>query len=83
MIGAVYRHIGGNECYDRLERGFAAMQQMISNDQNEEIANLFNLCNEIENTSDEQTFFLSISDFYSSLTQFEQWVSLTLQYFFI
>lgn len=74
LAGAVYRHIGGNECYDRIDRGFAAMEQMIANGQNEDLADMFHLCNDIESALDVQLFFSTMADFYSSFTQFERYV---------
>lgn len=76
LAGAIYRHIGGHECYDRIERGFAAMEQMISDGRNEDLADMLHLCDEIDGALDIQLFFLILSDFYSSFTQFEQYVQL-------
>lgn len=50
------------------------MEAMIANGQNEELADMFQMCNEIESTQDVQLFFLTLSDFYSTLTQFERYV---------
>lgn len=71
LAGAVYRHIGGVECYNRIEGGFAAMERMIANGQNADLGAMFHLCNEIT-TQDVPFFFQAMSDFYSSLTQFER-----------
>lgn len=76
LAGAVYRHVGGNECYDRFESGFASMEQMIADGQNEDLADMFTLCNEIDSAQNIQLFFFAMSEFYSSLTQFERWLSI-------
>lgn len=82
LAGAVYRHIGGNECYNRIEGGFAAMEQMITNGQNEDLADMFHLCYELK-PQDVRFLFQAMSDYYSSLTQFERYVSTEYQPFYV
>lgn len=73
LTGATYRQIGGNACYECLERGFADMEEMIANGQSSRLADIFHLCNGIEGIQDVQLFFTVMSDFYSSFTQFERY----------
>lgn len=72
LSGAVYRHIGGAECYNVLERGFAQMERMLDDDLHEEIEEIFHLCGDIETVQDRQIFFATMSAFYSLLAQFDQ-----------
>lgn len=78
LAGDIYRHIGGDECYDRVEGGFAAMEDMIANGQSSALADMFHLCNDIESTADVQLFFTIMSDFYSTFTQFERYGTRTV-----
>lgn len=72
LSGAVYRHIGGNECYNIIQRGFAEMEEMVTYGRTRELAQMFFLCNEIEDELDIQMFFSTLSEFYSLLAQFDQ-----------
>jgi hypothetical protein len=72
LAGAVYRHVGGNECYENIERGFAEMERMVYNNEAEELADMFHLCNEIEDVLDIQIFFSIMSEVFSLLAQFDQ-----------
>lgn len=74
LSGGVYRHVGGNECYNIIERGFAEMEEMVTYGRTQELAQMFFLCNEIEDILDVQMFFSTISEFYSLLAQFDQYV---------
>lgn len=71
LSGAVYRHVGGNECYENIERGFAQMERMATEDP-EGLADMFRLCNEIEDDLDIQIFFSAMSEVFSLLAQFDQ-----------
>jgi len=72
LSGAVYRHVGGNECYENIERGFAQMEQMVAAGQFEEISELFHLCNVFDDEQDPQVFFSFASEVFSLLAQFDQ-----------
>lgn len=72
MSGAVYRHIGGNECYENIERGFADLERMVADGLNTEISQMFFLCNIFEDELDSQLFFSLISEVFSLLAQFDQ-----------
>lgn len=71
LVGAVYRHVGGNECYENIERGFAEMERMITTDR-EGLEDLFHLCNDIEDENDIQIFFSVMSEVFALLAQFDQ-----------
>lgn len=43
-IGAAFRRLGGDSCYNALEAGFNATQDMISAGQWTEVSQYFNLC---------------------------------------
>lgn len=43
-IGAAFRRVGGDSCYDALEAGFNATQDMIDAGQWTELSQYFNLC---------------------------------------
>lgn len=72
LSGAVYRHVGGNECYENIERGFAEMEQMVADGRNAEISELFHLCNVFDDELDTQVFFSLMSEVFSLLAQFDQ-----------
>lgn len=72
LSGAVYRHVGGTQCYDIIERGFAQMERMVALGNNQQLAEMFFLCNEIEDELDIQMFFSTLSEFFSLLAQFDQ-----------
>ncbi len=72
LSGAVYRHVGGNQCYENIERGFAEMEQMVANGSVVALADMFHLCNEIEDDLDVQIFFSAMSEVFSLLAQFDQ-----------
>lgn len=75
MSGAVYRHIGGNTCYETIERGFADMERMIEYGRNEELSRMFNMCDNVEGGLDDpdvQMFFSVLSEFFSLMAQFDQ-----------
>lgn len=72
LSGAVFRHIGGNECYENIERGFAEMEQMVADNRLAELATMFQLCDVIEDELDIQMFFSVMSEFFSLLAQFDQ-----------
>jgi len=76
LSGAVYRHIGGDACYNRLERGFAQASQMIDDGLDDDVEEMFHLCGEIETEQDIQIFFATLSAFYSLLAQFDELVSI-------
>jgi hypothetical protein len=76
LAGAVYRHIGGNACYDMLERGFAQTEQMIADGLSEEVQEIFFICEDIVTEQDIQIFFATISAFYSLLAEFEELVNI-------
>lgn len=72
LSGAVYRHVGGNECYENIERGFAQMEQMVADGRNAEISEMFHLCNVFDDQLDIQLFFSLMSEVFSLLAQFDQ-----------
>jgi len=72
LSGAVYRHVGGNECYDNIERGFAEVEQMVFAGRHQEVSDLFHLCNVFDDELDVQLFFSFISEAFSLLAQFDQ-----------
>lgn len=72
LAGAVYRHVGGNECYDTMERGFLQAEQMIADGEDDEVEEIFHLCGELDSEQDIQIFFATMSAFYSILAQFDQ-----------
>lgn len=74
VAGAVYRRAGGNECYDRLDRGFAEMEAMAANGQLAELGEMFHLCFPLEGENDISTFFYAISEFYSILVQLSDYI---------
>lgn len=74
VAGAVYRRAGGNECYDRLDRGFAEMEEMAANGQLAELSAMFRLCNPLEGQNDIANFFYVISEFYSILVQLSDYI---------
>lgn len=43
-IGAAFRRIGGDSCYNALEAGFNATQAMIDAEEWTEVSQYFNLC---------------------------------------
>ncbi|KAG4065090.1 hypothetical protein HA402_007487 [Bradysia odoriphaga] len=71
LSGAVYRQVGGNECYNVIERGFAEMEEMVQYDRLVYLSDMFNLCDDIEGTLDVQMFFSTLSEFFSLLAQFD------------
>jgi len=72
LSGAVYRHVGGNECYENIERGFAQMEQLMANGGRDALKEMFHLCNDIEDQLDVQIFFSAMSEVFSLLAQFDQ-----------
>lgn len=72
LSGAVYRHVGGNECYENIEAGFAQMEQMVAAGQNAQISEMFHLCNVFDDPQDVQIFFSLMSEVFSLLAQFDQ-----------
>jgi len=72
LSGAVYRHVGGNECYENIERGFAEMEEMVFAGRHSDISELFHLCNVFDDEFDVQLFFSLISEVFSLLAQFDQ-----------
>lgn len=76
LSGAVYRHVGGNDCYERIERGFAQVEEMVAAGNNAEVSELFHLCNVFDDELDSQVFFSLISEAFSLIAQFDEWVSI-------
>lgn len=74
LAGAVYRRAGGNDCYNRLERGFAEMEQMVVNGELAQLSEMFHLCFTLEGENDIANFFYVISEFYSVLVQLSDYV---------
>lgn len=72
LSGAVYRHVGGTQCYENIQRGFAEMEQMVANGSRDALEDLFLLCNDIEDELDVQIFFSLMSEVFSLLAQFDQ-----------
>lgn len=72
LSGAVYRHVGGNECYENIERGFAEVEQMVADGRNAEVSEMFHLCNVFDDELDSQLFFSLISEAFSLLAQFDE-----------
>jgi len=72
LSGAVYRFVGGNDCYQNIERGFAQMEQMVADGLNQEITDMFHLCNVFDDQLDIQLFFSLMSEVFSLLAQFDQ-----------
>lgn len=72
LSGAVYRHVGGSECYQNIERGFAEMERMVADGRNEELSEMFHLCNVFDDELDPQIFFSLMSEVFSLLAQFDQ-----------
>lgn len=73
LVGAVFRHVGGNACYDRLERGFNAMERIVADGQHDELSAMFQLCNGLNDVVvDVQYFFWRVSEIYSAIAQNEQ-----------
>ncbi|KAJ6649828.1 Thymus-specific serine protease [Pseudolycoriella hygida] len=72
LSGAVYRHVGGNECYDNIERGFAQVEEMVFAGRHAEVSEMFHLCNVFDDELDVQLFFSFISEAFSLLAQFDQ-----------
>lgn len=71
LSGAVYRQMGGNACYNIIERGFAELEEMVRYDRTSYLSEMFNLCTYIDGTLDVQTFFSALSEFFSLLVQFD------------
>lgn len=69
FAGESFRSVGGPECYDAIESGFAEMEYMAANGQLERLGEIFNLCDPIENPNDIATFFAVVAEFYSILPQ--------------
>ncbi len=72
LSGAVFRHVGGNACYNVIERGFAELEEMIQYGRNQELTDMFQVCDIIEGDLDVQIFFSTLSEFFSLLAQFDQ-----------
>lgn len=75
LAGATYRYIGGPECYDALEDGFEQMEEMVANQQFEQLAEMFNLCEVVRDRNDISTFFAAIAELYAIITQFATYVN--------
>lgn len=72
LAGAVYRSVGGNECYDKLEEGYKQMEQLVAEEKLDVLSRIFNLCDPLETPNDVGIFFAAISDFYSLFSQFSK-----------
>lgn len=72
LSGAVYRHIGGNTCYNHIQSGFAQMEDMVYNGRQNELREWFHICNEFEDDLDIHMFFSLTSEVFSLLAQFDQ-----------
>lgn len=72
IAGAVYRQVGGNECYDRMDRGFDEMEAMVAAGQLAELSSMFRICETLDSENDVAAFFAVIAEFYSLLAQFSQ-----------
>lgn len=70
LAGQTYRYIGGPECYNALEDGFAQMEAMVAAQQFAELTEMFNLCDVLEDRNDISTFFAAIAELYAIITQF-------------
>lgn len=70
-VGNAYRQYGGNACYDRIQRGFYKMEEMVLAGKLEELREMFNICNVPDTKQDVALLFSSIADFYSRLVQYE------------
>jgi len=72
LSGAVYRHVGGNTCYNHIEQGFAEVEAMVFAGRHADVSELFHLCNVFDDELDVQLFFSLISEVFSLLAQFDQ-----------
>lgn len=72
LSGAAYRSAGGQECYNTIERGFAAMEQYFADGRAEEVDELFHTCDPITSAADEALFLSLVSEFFSIIPQFNQ-----------
>lgn len=69
--GADFREIAGNACYDALEAGFTELEAIAVAGNYSELDRLMNVCDNhyVESENDVSILFLSLSEFFTSVTQ--------------
>lgn len=66
------RLVGGNACADRIQRGFAQVEDLIKQGEYDKVVQDFNLCDStnLSKTLDSQTFLSSVSDTFAGVVQY-------------
>lgn len=72
LAAQVYRDLGRDSCYTRLEEGFAQMERMVADGETVELAEMFALCEPLEHRKDISVFFALTAEVFSLLIQFSE-----------
>lgn len=69
LAAQTYRELGGDTCYDRLNEGFAQMEQMVAAGEMQAMADIFHLCKPLETRQDQAIFFSQLAETFSVFVQ--------------
>lgn len=63
--------MGGENCYERIQKGIMELESMLSNNRSTEMKGLFNICDNFDETNemDVWTLFSQISDIFAGIVQ--------------
>lgn len=69
---ATYRRLGGDGCYDAIEEGFAAIENLVARRELAELSSIFNLCETAVLDTEQKTssFIAYVAEVFSVVTQF-------------
>lgn len=69
LTGEVFRDVGGNECYERIHRGFEIAEALYANRSLEEFEKEFSVCTLSNTDYDIRFFFSTITAFFSRMVE--------------
>ncbi|EDV98620.1 putative serine protease K12H4.7 [Drosophila grimshawi] len=74
VTGKAFAELGGQKCYDRIQKGIADLEYMFDNKRSAEARSMLRLCSSFdhENDLDMWNLFGSISNVFASLAQYQQ-----------
>ncbi|KAJ6641062.1 putative serine protease K12H4.7, partial [Pseudolycoriella hygida] len=68
-VGAAFRNVGGDSCYDAIELGFSRMEAAVEAGEWERLTEAFYLCDPLE-LEDVSHFFAVMAEIYATMPQF-------------
>lgn len=73
VVGKAFQKLGGDQCYDRIQKGIADLEDMFSNKRAAEARAMLRVCSNFDHNNDLDlwTLFSSISNIFAGVAQYQ------------